>query len=77
MPNPVLSRMSLQLGDIPDLEGQLERAAEVQRSLLPQQVCCFSGWEVGYTYEAAEFVGGDYIDVIPAKDGGFHFVLGL
>ena len=76
MPNPILSATNLQDGAITDLEGQLARAAEVQRSLLPQRRRRFSGWEVGYTYEPAEFVSGDYIDLIPAKDGGFYFVLG-
>ena len=76
MPNPILSGTNFQVGEIADLEGQLARAAEVQRSLLPQRHRRFSGWEVGYTYEPAEFVSGDYVDLIPAKDGGFYFVLG-
>lgn len=65
----------------PELSGeslrqQLEVAAQVQRSLLPKKRCCFSGWEVGYEYKPAGFVSGDYVDLIPARDGGVHFVLG-
>ncbi len=58
------------------LRQQLQAAAEVQRSLLPKKHCCFSGWEVGYEYEPAGFVSGDYVDLIPARAGGLHFVLG-
>jgi sigma-B regulation protein RsbU (phosphoserine phosphatase) len=59
-----------------DLQQQLEVAAQVQRSLLPKRHCCFPGWEVGYEYQAAGFVSGDYVDLIPAREGGVHFVLG-
>ena len=59
-----------------DLQQQLELAAEVQRSLLPQKHCCFADWEVAYEYEPAGFVSGDYVDLIPSPDGGVHFVLG-
>ncbi len=59
-----------------DLQQQLDIAAQVQRSLLPKKHCCFSGWEVGYDYQPAGFVSGDYVDLIPARDGGVHFVLG-
>ena len=76
MQSPILSGTNFQVGGITDLEGQLVRAAEVQRSLLPRRHRRFSGWEVGYTYEPAEFVSGDYVDLIPARDGGFYFVLG-
>ncbi len=58
------------------LQQQLDIAAQVQRSLLPKKHCCFSGWEVGYDYQPAGFVSGDYVDLIPARDGGVHFVLG-
>ena len=76
MQSPILSGTNFQVGGITDLEGQLVRAAEVQRSLSPRRHRRFSGWEVGYTYEPAEFVSGDYVDLIPARDGGFYFVLG-
>ena len=41
---------------------QLEVAAQVQRSLLPGKCRRFPGWEIGYEYEPAGFVSGDYVD---------------
>jgi sigma-B regulation protein RsbU (phosphoserine phosphatase) len=46
------------------LEQDLERAAEVQRQLLPAEHIRLQGWEISYHYQALGAVGGDYCDVI-------------
>ena len=58
------------------LQAQLEFALEVQLSLLPERHCCLSGWDVAFSYEAAGFVSGDYVDLIPAGADAFYFALG-
>ena len=58
------------------LQAQLELARQVQLSLLPQRQCCLSGWEVAFSYEAAGFVSGDYVDLIPSGPDSFYFALG-
>jgi len=59
-----------------DLQTQLELARQVQLRLLPERRCCLSDWEVAFSYEAAGFVSGDYIDLIPAGADAFYFALG-
>jgi len=58
------------------LEDDLERAIEVQRSLLPQgnMRCC--GWCVSHYYEPAGLVGGDYCDAVDAGPAGVYFMVG-
>ena len=46
------------------LEGDLELAAGVQRSLLPPPNVTFLDWEIDYEYKPAGLVSGDYCDVI-------------
>ncbi len=46
------------------LEQDLERAAEVQRQLLPDEHLRVEGWEISYHYQAYAAVGGDYCDVM-------------
>jgi sigma-B regulation protein RsbU (phosphoserine phosphatase) len=58
------------------MRQELELAAKVQRSLLPAKQCCFEGWQSELYFQPMGFVSGDYVDLIPAADGGFHFVLG-
>jgi sigma-B regulation protein RsbU (phosphoserine phosphatase) len=58
------------------LQAQLELARQVQLSLLPERQCCLSGWEVAFSYEAAGFVSGDYVDLIPSGPDSFYFALG-
>jgi hypothetical protein len=40
------------------LQAQLELAQQVQVRLLPDRRCCFSDWEVAFSYESAGFVSG-------------------
>jgi sigma-B regulation protein RsbU (phosphoserine phosphatase) len=46
------------------LEEDLERAAQVQRQLLPDEHVRIEGWEVSYCYRALGPVGGDYCDIM-------------
>ena len=58
------------------LEMDLDLAARTQRGLLPAPELRIDGWEIGYHYQPARIVSGDYCDVIPSADGGFYFMLG-
>lgn len=46
-------------------EQELQRALEIQQSLLPKQLPQPAGFEIAGTWEPARVVGGDYFDVIP------------
>jgi sigma-B regulation protein RsbU (phosphoserine phosphatase) len=59
-----------------DCHTRLELAQQVQLRLLPERHCCISDWEFAYFYEAADFVSGDYVDLIPAGPDAFYFALG-
>ena len=51
-------------------EQELQRAREIQQSLLPKQIPQMPGFEIVAAWEPARAVGGDYFDVIqlsPAK----------
>lgn len=58
------------------LQAQLELARQIQLRLLPERRCCLNGWEVAFSYEAAGFVSGDYVDLIPSGPESFYFALG-
>jgi sigma-B regulation protein RsbU (phosphoserine phosphatase) len=45
-------------------EQELQRAREIQQSLLPKQVPQIAGFEIAGSWEPARIVGGDYFDVI-------------
>ena len=46
-------------------ERELQRAEEMQRSLLPRQIPQIPGLEVAAAWQPARTVGGDYYDVLP------------
>ncbi len=58
------------------LEMDFELAGRIQRALLPASELSIDGWDIGYHYQPALVVSGDYCDVIPSADGGFYFMLG-
>ena len=60
------------------LEGDLELAAGIQRSLLPPANLQSRDWQIGYEYKPAGLVSGDYCDVILPSDSsdGLTFLLG-
>jgi len=58
------------------LEEDLALAVQVQRGLLPPLPFAPPGWEAHYHYRPAGTVSGDYCDLVPSGEEGFHFFLG-
>jgi sigma-B regulation protein RsbU (phosphoserine phosphatase) len=55
---------------------ELEIARDVQQHLLPQDLPEIPGLDFAGYCRSAKFVGGDYYDFLPMRDGGFLFTLG-
>lgn len=51
------------------MQRDLELAREVQKGFLPDEYPDFAGYRFFHYYEPAAFVGGDYFDYIPLRDG--------
>lgn len=49
-------------------EQELERALEIQKALLPEQIAQIPGFDIAGAWEPARVVGGDYFDVIKLSD---------
>ena len=60
------------------LEKDLEKAAEVQRALLPPRRFAQDGWEVAWLWEPLGVVSGDHIDLLPPRGPGeaTHLIFG-
>jgi serine phosphatase RsbU (regulator of sigma subunit) len=58
------------------LEQDLERAAEIQRRLLPSQAPKMRGWEMAGYNAPCRTVGGDYYDFLPYPDGRVAVLIG-
>lgn len=58
------------------LERELQIAAEVQRSLLPQQLPSFPDFDFSAHLQFARRAGGDFYDVMPLDDDHVGIVLG-
>jgi phosphoserine phosphatase RsbU/P len=58
------------------LEHELERAAEIQRSLLPAQAPKIAGYEIAGYNAPCRTVGGDYYDFLPHSDGRVVLLIG-
>lgn len=58
------------------LAPEMDLAARVQASLLPKPGCCFAGWRTAFSYQPAQYVSGDYVDLIEAGPDAFHFIFG-
>lgn len=58
------------------LEAELELAARVQLSLLPEPSCCLAGWDIAFSYEPVRAVSGDYVDLIESGPDAFYFIIG-
>ncbi len=57
------------------LESDLSLAASIQRRLLPSCDLAPNGWNVGFHYQPAGMVSGDYCDLVETRDG-LLFMLG-
>jgi sigma-B regulation protein RsbU (phosphoserine phosphatase) len=58
------------------LQRDIELAWRIQGALLPKADLSLCSWEVGYHYEAAGPVSGDFCDFIDQEDGDLLFLLG-
>ena len=61
--------------DITDRKRQSERAAQIQRSLLPQTTPALDGYELAAICRPAQEVAGDFYDWEVAADGHFDLTL--
>ena len=61
-----------------ELQRDLEKAAVVQRALLPPPTWARSGWEVAWIWEPLGVVSGDHVDLLATRDesGPVHVMLG-
>jgi serine phosphatase RsbU (regulator of sigma subunit) len=50
------------------IEQDLDNARKIQLSLVPRSIS-IPGMEVAVDYQPSRFVGGDYVDVVPMRDG--------
>ncbi len=57
-------------------DNEMEIAARVQKSLLPENIPQVPGYDFFVSYEAARAVGGDYYDFIQTNDELIWFALG-
>ncbi|MDD5562421.1 MAG: SpoIIE family protein phosphatase [Thermoanaerobaculaceae bacterium] len=57
------------------LEQDLQTAARIQRSLLPERDLAAPGWEISYHWEPAGLVSGDWCDVV-RQDGDLYVMFG-
>jgi sigma-B regulation protein RsbU (phosphoserine phosphatase) len=58
------------------VEKDLNRAVDVQSTLLPQRGLRLTAWETYYDYVPARRVGGDYCDLVTADSGDLFFFFG-
>jgi phosphoserine phosphatase RsbU/P len=58
------------------LERDLEMAARIQTSLLPNRFVRTGGWDACYRYQPLGLVSGDYCDLIASAGGGLLFITG-
>ena len=49
-------------------EAELQRAREIQQSLLPRNIPQIPGFEIAGAWQPASMVSGDYYDVLPLSD---------
>ncbi|MFO0904864.1 MAG: SpoIIE family protein phosphatase [Pirellulales bacterium] len=57
------------------MQRDLELAKEVQKGFLPDKHPNLPGYQFFHYYEPAAFVGGDYFDYIPLRDGRLAIVV--
>jgi len=58
------------------LEAEMAAAREVQQLMLPDEAESFPGYSVESVYRPALQLGGDFFQILPARDNGFLLVLG-
>jgi Stage II sporulation protein E (SpoIIE) len=58
------------------LEADLHQAQQVQRVLLPQEIPALPGFRIECEYRPAQEVGGDFFQILEAREGGVLVVIG-
>lgn len=58
------------------LEQDLQMAARIQKSLLPENEVSLGAWRICYRYQPAGLVSGDYCDYLLSPDGCVYFMVG-
>ena len=58
------------------LESELAAAEEVQKILVPEHRDIVPGFTIESVYEPAQQVGGDFFQILPARQGGLVIVVG-
>jgi serine phosphatase RsbU (regulator of sigma subunit) len=56
------------------LEEELERAARIQRGLLPERLPTLDGWEAGAIFRPSRQLGGDFYDGLENDGRAFYLV---
>lgn len=74
--NTVRNAVNLRIR-LESLNFDLQQAAEIQRSLLPESIPRFAGYSIAARSISAEQVGGDFFDFLPDPDpGSLRFAIG-
>lgn len=58
------------------LENELAAAQQVQKLLVPEKIEGLVGFHVESIYEPAQEVGGDFFQILPARDAGLLLLVG-
>jgi len=58
------------------LAQELKQAHEVQQVLIPEAIPAIPGYAIQSVYQPAGQVGGDFFQILPAKDGGVLVCIG-
>ena len=56
--------------------NELEAAHVVQQVLIPEEIPCIPGFLIRSVYKPAGQVGGDFFQILPAKNGGVLAIIG-
>lgn len=59
-----------------NLEDDLRLAAKIQKNMLPPKDLLVDGWDVAFHYEPAEYVSGDYCDIMTEEHDPFYMIIG-
>ena len=58
------------------MAAELEAARSVQQVLIPDEIPTIPGFDLQSVYKPASEVGGDFFQIVPAKNGGVLVVIG-
>jgi sigma-B regulation protein RsbU (phosphoserine phosphatase) len=58
-----------------ELDRELQRVGQIQRSLLPTELPTMPGFDIAASYDTAARAGGDYYDFFPFSDGRWGMLI--